>query len=111
MSLFDNTFASKNAASARAWATLDEDKKKEKAKRDNAPKTGICDKCHKEALVKRYRSRQADMTDGAASFGVVYKNLCDDCAPKSRRDQDADVPAMSKKDVRNLLRGARKGLL
>lgn len=111
MSLFDNHFASKNAASARAWAMDDEKNKKEKRKEPAAPKMGVCDKCGKEAMLRSYRSRQADLGNGAASFGTVIKHLCEDCAPKSRREMDAEVPQLDKKQVRNLMRSAKKGLL
>ncbi|MCQ2054511.1 MAG: hypothetical protein MJY82_04370 [Fibrobacter sp.] len=112
MSLFDNHFASKNAASARAWAMDDEKKKKERQPHEPAaPKMGVCDRCHKEAPVRSYRTRQTDVGNGAASFGTVIKYFCEECAPKSRRERDADVPQLDKKQVRNLMRSAKKGLL
>ena len=54
MGLFDNRFASKNAAMSRAFSI---DSEKDKQKRNSprepaAPKMGICDKCHKEALLR-----------------------------------------------------------
>ena len=113
MGLFDNRFASKNAAMSRAFSI---DSEKDKQKRNSprepaAPKMGICDKCHKEALVRPYRSRQTDVSDGAASFGTVTKYYCEECAPKSRRERDADVPQLTNKQVKNLMRSAKKGLL
>jgi hypothetical protein len=41
----------------------------------------------------------------------VVKHLCEDCAPRSKRFEDANVPAMDKKQVKNLMRSAKKGLL
>lgn len=112
MSLFDNRFASKNAAQARAWAAdSDERARDDKRREPPKPKIGICDKCHKEAPLKSYRSRQTDVADGAASFGTVIKHLCEECAPKSRREKEADVPQLSNKQVKNLMRSAKKGLL
>jgi len=111
MSLFDNHFAAKNAASARAWG-MDENKKKaEKRREPAAPKMGICDKCHEEKLVRSFKTRQTDVGNGAASFGTVIKHYCEDCAPKSRRQQDAEVPQLDKKQVKSLMRSAKKGLL
>ena len=110
MSLFDGHFAEKNAASARSLAMKEEKKKKEK-REPAPPKMGVCDKCHREALVKAYRSRQADKMDGATSFGTVTRLLCEECAPKSRRERDAEVPQLSNKQVKNLMRSAKKGLL
>ena len=72
---------------------------------------GICDKCHKEALLRSYRSKEMSMTDGAASFGTVVKHLCEDCAPRSKRFDTAPVPTMDKKQVKNLMKSAKKGLL
>ena len=42
---------------------------------------------------------------------MVIKHLCEDCAPKSRREKDAEVPQLSNKQVKNLMRSAKKGLL
>ncbi len=102
MGLFDNRFASKNAAMSRAFS-IDSEKDKQKrntAREPAAPKMGICDKCHKEALLRSYRTREMSMSD-----------LCEDCAPRSKRFEDANVPAMDKKQVKNLMRSAKKGLL
>ena len=109
MGLFDNRFASKNAAMSRAFS-IDSEKDKQKrntAREPAAPKMGI----HKEALLRSYRTREMSMSDGAASFGTVVKHLCEDCAPRSKRFEDANVPAMDKKQVKNLMRSAKKGLL
>lgn len=112
MSLFDNHFASKNAAQGRAWTMDSKEKKKDRGPREpQAPKMGVCDKCKKEALLRSYRTRQTDMTEGAASFGTVIKHLCEECAPKSKRTQEAEVPALSKQQVKNLMKSAKKGLL
>jgi RNase P subunit RPR2 len=94
--------------------SIDSEKDKQKrntAREPAAPKMGICDKCHKEALLRSYRTREMSMSDGAASFGTVVKHLCEDCAPRSKRFEDANVPAMDKKQVKNLMRSAKKGLL
>ena len=112
MSLLDDSFARKIAAQKRAWdMTHDQPKKDGGPRAPSAPKMGICDKCHKEALLRSYRTREMSMSDGAASFGTVVKHLCEDCAPRSKRFEDANVPAMDKKQVKNLMRSAKKGLL
>jgi hypothetical protein len=51
------------------------------------------------------------MGDGAASFGTVVKYYCEDCAPKSRAQKDAEVPQLTSKQVKNLMKSAKKGLL
>lgn len=114
MSLLDNHFASKNAAMGRAFS-MDTGKDRERKPRANrepaAPKMGICDKCHKEALLRSYRSKEMSVSDGAASFGTVIKHLCEDCAPRSRSERNENVPQLDKKQLKSLMRSAKKGLL
>lgn len=112
MSLTDDHFQRKLAAQSRAWDETSDAPKKERAPREPAqPKMGICDKCKQEKLLRSYRTRETTVSAGVASFGTVVKRLCEDCAPRSRREKDAEVPQMDKKQVRGLLRAARKGLL
>lgn len=108
---FSDKFYAKNAASARAWAETEDRKKPEhrEARKPAEPKKGICEKCKKEALVRPHRSREADMKDGAASYGVVVHYYCEDCYPKSRRDTPTEPP-LSSKQLKSLLRGAKKNL-
>lgn len=103
-------YSAKNAAMGRAWDLTDDKKKEVKHEHKPAePKMGICEGCKKETLVRPHRSRQTDIENGAASFGVVVHYYCENCYPKSRRNQDVPPP-MSAKQVKNLLRGAKKGL-
>ncbi len=112
MSLTDDHFARKIAAQSRAWDTTSDNKKKERTPREPAaPKMGTCDKCGKEALLKTFRFKETTVSNGAASFGTVTKHLCEDCAPKSRAQKDAEVPQMDKKQLKSLMRAAKKGLL
>lgn len=105
---FSDKFYAKNAAAARAWAETDKRKKRDRRKPEE-PKTGICDKCKKETVVRLYKSREMDTEDGAASYGVVEHYYCEECYPKSRRDTPTEPP-MSAKQVKNLLRFAKKNL-
>ena len=103
-------FSAKNAAMSRAWEMDSVEKKKEKkGHHSSEPVSGICDKCKKEAMVKSYRFRQTDRTDGAASFGTVVKHLCQECAPKDKRNENAPPPPTDRQ-VKNLLRGALRKL-
>ena len=111
MSLTDDRFARKIAAQSKAWESTSDAPKKERSHVAAAPKVGICDKCKQEALLRSYRFKETSVSNGAASFGSVTKHLCEKCAPKSREQKDEDVPKMSNKDLRNLMRSARKGLL
>ncbi len=101
-------FYAKNAAAARAWAET-EGKKKTERRKPQEPKTGICEKCKKETIVRPHRSRETEIKDGAASYGIVVHYYCEDCYPKSRRDTPTEPP-MSAKQVKNLLRFAKKNL-
>ncbi|OWV07291.1 MULTISPECIES: hypothetical protein [unclassified Fibrobacter] len=74
------------------------------------PQMGICDKCKTEALLKKFRFKETSISDGAASFGTVVKRLCENCAPKSKAQKEADVPSMSSKEIRNLMRSVKKSL-
>lgn len=112
MSLLDDNFARKIAAQSRAWSmTKEHDNKSREPRQPAAPKMGVCDKCHKETMVRAFRSRQTDRMDGAASFGTVFKHYCEECAPKSRAQKDAEVPQLTNKQVKNLMKSAKKGLL
>ncbi len=115
MSLLDDRFASKNAAMGRAFSMETGKDRREKKERTNrepqAPKMGICDKCHKEALLRSYRSKEMSVADGVASFGTVVKHLCEDCAPRGRSERNDNVPKLDNKQLKNLMRSAKKGLL
>ncbi len=108
MNLTDKFYA-KNAASARAWAETDNRKKSEHRRRPLEPKTEICEKCGKKAELRPHRSRETEIKDGAASYGTVIHYYCENCFPKSRRDTPTEPP-LSARDVKNLLRGAKKNL-
>lgn len=111
MSLTDDHFARKIAAQSKAWEDTSDAPKKERKREPAEPKMGICDKCKKEALLRPYRFKETSVSNGAASFGTVTKHLCEDCAPKSRAQKDAEVPQLTSKQVKNLMRSAKKGLL
>ena len=50
-----------------------------------------------------------DDNSTAASGGITVHYYCEDCYPKSRRDTPTEPP-LSSKQVKNLLRGAKKNL-
>ena len=108
MSLTDDHFARKIEAQSKAWEEPSNAPKKERKREPAEPKMGVCDKCKKEALLRPYRFKETSVSNGAASFGTVTKHLCEDCAPKSRAQKDAEVPQLDKKQLKNLMRSARK---
>lgn len=81
-------------------------------RKPSGPKMGICDKCKEEKMVRSFRSRETTMSNGAASYGTVIKHYCEDCAPKSRAQRDAEAaPKLDPKQLKSLMRAAKKGLL
>jgi len=100
----------KNLAMGRAWESEARDKAKEKSvKTPPSPKMAFCDRCKKEKMCLPFRSHQTERTEGAASYGTVTKMYCEDCRPKSKHD-DKHTPTLDSKQVKNLLKGAKKGL-
>ncbi len=107
---FSDKFYAKNAAAAKAWAETDNKKKRTRPlHRPAEPKEGVCDKCKREGLVRPHRSRETELEDGAASFGLVVHYYCENCFPKNRRNMPTEPPP-SARQVKNLLRGAKKNL-
>ena len=100
-------FAGKNAALSRIWEMGGKDKPKARTE-PGAVKIGKCEKCGKEKELRTYRSQQHDRTEGAASYGVNYQHLCDECKPAPKPVKEAVV--ISDKAIKAMLRGARKGL-
>jgi hypothetical protein len=104
-------FAGKNAALGRIWG-MDKPKDKTTAgggghSGPSQPKLGKCEKCGQEKLLRSFRSQTHDRTEGAASYGVSYQQLCEECKPAPKVSKDA--PAPTDKAIRAMLRGARKG--
>lgn len=98
-------FAGKNAALGRAWGMEGKDKPKD----DKAfvPKVGKCEKCGLEKPLRTYRSQQHDRSEGVASYGINYQHLCEECKPAPKPHKE--VPTLSDKAIKAMLRGARKG--
>ena len=111
MSLTDDHFARKIAAQSKAWEETSDAPKKERKHEKSEPKVGKCDKCGTEGTLRAYRFKETSVSNGTASFGTVTKFLCENCAPKSRAQKDAEVPQLDKRQLKNLMRSARKGLL
>jgi len=98
-------FAGKNAALSRAWEMDQRDKSKQNEK-PKGPRIGMCDGCLKEKEVTPLRQPQTDRGDGATSFGFTTKFFCKDCKPQTTKKPV--VP--DDKQIRSMLKGARKGL-
>lgn len=107
--MISDKFLAKNAASARAWEETKKKDNRPREKKASEPKIGICEKCKKEAALHSYISREMAIEGGAASFGRIVHFYCEDCMPQKRRNTPTEPP-MTAKQVKNLLRGAKKNL-
>ena len=97
-------FAGKNAAMSRAWGAS----KPKVRKKKNEPKTGICEKCQQEKMVRSYRVRLNDRSEGVASYGFTSRVLCEECrfqgTPRKKEE------ALSDKAIKSMLRNAKRSL-
>jgi len=98
-------FAGKNAALGRVWGN---EKDKSKDRGPQPPKMGKCEKCGLEKPLRTYRSQQHDRAEGVASYGVNYQHLCEECKPAPKPQKD--VPKVTDKAIKAMLRGARRSL-
>ena len=102
-------FAGKNAALGRIWGMDSKDKFKGTGDRGPAvAKVGKCEKCGLEKPLRTYRSQEHNRTEGAASYGIAYQHLCEECKPAAKPHKDS--PQVSDQAIKAMLRGARKGL-
>lgn len=69
-----------------------------------------CARCGKEGPLRTVRVRRTERMEGAASYGTVTLHYCEECITKNRQtDKNASLP--SSKQLKNLLKNAKKGLL
>ena len=108
---FDNNqdhdrYLRKNRALSRAYDIDKKDKLKEKAGKGELKHiVTVCHKCKQEKPCLPVSIMETGHFDGVTS---VYKNLvqmCDECSRRNKKHQNE----MSKKQIKSLLRGARKG--
>ena len=84
-------------------------KEKQKQRTEKSEvKVGRCDKCGQIKPLRTYRTQQHDRTEGAASYGVTFQHLCEDCKPAPKTAKD--IPGPSEKAIKAMLRGARRSL-
>jgi len=101
-------FAGKNAALGRIWGMDSKDKKFPSDHGPAVAKVGKCEKCGLEKPLRTYRSQEHSRTEGTASYGISYQHLCEECKPTPKPHKD--VPQVSEKAIKAMLRGARKSL-
>lgn len=98
-------FAGKNAALSRIWS---EGKKDRKPRKAQGPKIGKCDQCGEEREIRAFRTQQTDRSDGAASYGISVRYLCEQCRPTPKKRKEENAP--DAKAIKAMMRAARKNL-
>ena len=108
---FENTedhdrYLRKNMALSRAYDIEKKDKQKHKeAKGELKPIVHKCHRCKQEKPCLPFLIMETGFYDGATSVSKEMVQLCDECSPKKKKQQSE----MTKKQIKSLLRGARRG--
>ncbi len=98
----------KNQALSRAYDIDRKDKLKGKiSKGEIKPVMHKCHKCKQDRLCMPFTIFETGHFDGVTSVSKEMVQLCDECRP-GKKKQNAE---MSKKQIKALLRGAKKGRL
>jgi len=101
-------FLRKNLALSKAYEIERKDKFKTKmVKGEVKPETVACYRCKKIRPCLKYSIMETGRAEGAVSVSNEYVPLCEECAPKKKKD----VNELSPKQINSLLRGARHGRL
>ncbi|MGL1901749.1 MAG: hypothetical protein OCC49_06410 [Fibrobacterales bacterium] len=104
------SFLRKNNALSMAYEMDKKDKYLEDVKSGKIKKKTTCEKCGKEAPVKRYSLPSTDRLEGSASFSIKNEFLCEACAPIAVVKKDRQENK-SPKEIKAMLRGLKKGRL
>ncbi len=100
-------YLKKNLALSRAYDIERKDKLRDKRdKGELKPIIGLCHKCKQEKACLPYKIMETGHFDGVTSVSNDVLQLCENCAPKKKLS-----PEVSKKQIKALLRGARRGRL
>ena len=99
-------FLRKNLALSKAYEIAKKDRFKEKVVRGEIkPETVTCYRCKKMRPCLKFTIMETGKAEGAVSVSNEYVPLCEECAPKKRKD-----PAeLNRKQIHALLKGAKKG--
>ncbi len=101
-------FLRKNLALSRAYEISRKDKVKEKIVRgEQKPVMAICYRCKKERLCLKFHIAETGRAEGAVSVSNEYVPLCEEDAPKHKKNPNE----LSPKQITAMLRGARHGRL
>ena len=96
----------KNLALSKAYEISRKDKFKDKVVRGEVkPETVACYRCKKIRPCLKYSIMETGRAEGAVSVSNEYVPLCEECAPKKKKNPDELNP----KQVKALLKGMKKG--
>jgi hypothetical protein len=108
---FDNRvehdkYLRKNLALSRGYDIERKDKLKQKqAKGEIKPILAKCHRCKLERLCLPFSIMETGHFDGVTSVSKEVVQLCEECSPRKKKHPSE----MSKKQIKSLLRGARRG--
>ena len=99
-------FLRKNQALSKAYEISKKDKFKDKlVKGEIKPETVACYRCKKGRPCMKHSIMETGRAEGAVSVSNEYVALCEECAPKRKKNPDE----LNSAQVKSLLRGAKKG--
>jgi hypothetical protein len=99
-------FLRKNQALSKAYEISKKDKFKDKlVKGEIKPELVACYRCKKIRPCLKFSIMETGRAEGAVSVSNEYVPLCEECAPKKKKDPNE----LNSKQISSLLRGARKG--
>jgi hypothetical protein len=103
---YHDRYLRKNLALSKAYEIGKKDKFKEKVvKGEIKPETVACYRCKKIRPCLKYSIMETGRAEGAVSVSNEYVPLCEECAPKKKKDASELTP----NQVKSLLKGAKKG--
>jgi len=96
----------KNLALSKAYEIAKKDRVKEKiVKGEVKPETVTCYRCKKMRPCLKYSIMETGRAEGAVSVSNEYVPLCEECAPKKKKNP----LELSPQQISSLLKGAKKG--
>ncbi len=99
-------FLRKNQALSRAYEISKKDTVKEKIEKgEQKPVMVACYRCKKERPCLKHHITETGRAEGAVSVSNEYVPLCEECAPKRKKNPNE----LSAKQISSLLRGAKRG--
>ena len=99
-------FLRKNQALSKAYEIARKDRVKEKVvKGEVKPEMMTCYRCKKMRPCLRFSIMETGRAEGAVSVSNEYVPLCEECAPKRKKNP----LELNPKQIHSLLRGAMKG--